>query len=262
MTATITAGARVSTTLRFAGYDLMRLSRDWSTLFFSIMLPVGMYLIFGAFQDYGNDRIQDSNVTAYVMVAMALYAGITGAVGAAGTIAMENQTGWGRQLALTPLTAGQRLSANLIGIAVRAVLPILAVYLAGALTGAEMPTGVWASTLALAVVMSVPFGLYGIAWATAIPTPASVSIAATSVVVLAFLGGMFMPLSEGLLAVGRFTPAYGASTLTRYPMTDGIQSTVDGQLSDPDPLWWPLLNVVVWTAVFAAAVLLLRRQRR
>lgn len=257
-----TRASTVGTTLRFARYDLLRLTRDWSTLFFSIALPVAMFLIFGAFQEYGSERINDSNVTAFVMVALALYAGMTGTVGAAGTIAVENQTGWGRQLALTPLTAGQLLSANLLGVAIRAVLPIVAVYVAGSFTGAEMPTSVWVSTLVLCVLMAVPFGLYGMAWALVVPTPGSVSIAATSTVVLAFLGGMFMPLSDTLLTIGRFTPVYGSVTVARYPMTDGIQITMDGQLPDPDPLWWALLNVGVWTAVFAAAVLLLRRRRR
>lgn len=93
-------------TLRFAAYDLRRLLGDWAMLFFSMVLPVVLYLVFGAAMGYGSERVGSGNVKAYVMVGMALYAGITGAVAAAGSVVVEADTGWGRQLALTPLTPG------------------------------------------------------------------------------------------------------------------------------------------------------------
>ena len=70
------------TTLRFTGHELLRLRRDMATLFFSIGLPIFFYLIFGALQDYGDQKINGGNLAAFVMLGMAFYAGVVGAVGA------------------------------------------------------------------------------------------------------------------------------------------------------------------------------------
>lgn len=252
----------VTRTLRFTGFDLRRLAGDWAMLFFSMGLPVLLYLVFGAAMDYADEEIGNGNVKAYVMIGMALYAGITGAVSAAGTVVVEEDTGWGRQLALTPVTPGQLLFTNLVSILVRAVLPVIAVFAVGALTGADMPAGVWASSLLLCVLCAAPFGFYGMVWSLLSPTQTAVSIAGTSVVVLAFLGNMFMPMPETLTTVGRFTPLYGAGALVRRPLTDGLQSVGFGDGTVTDPLWWAVLNVAAWSAVFVTVVLILRRREK
>ena len=123
-----------STTLRYAVLDLKRLRRDIPTLFFSVGLPVVFYILFGAMQDYGDVEFNGGNVAALVMIGMSLYAGATGAVGAAGAIVAQYRTGWGRQLALTPLRPSQLAWAGCLNIAVRALLPITAVFVTGALT--------------------------------------------------------------------------------------------------------------------------------
>ena len=118
-------------TLRFSLYDLRRLRSDWSTILFYVLLPVAFYLIFGSSQDAGDVKLRDGNGSAYVMIGMALYAGAVGAVSAASNVVLELQTGWGRQLALTPLRPYHILISNLTSITVRAVLPITAVYVTG-----------------------------------------------------------------------------------------------------------------------------------
>jgi ABC-2 type transport system permease protein len=258
----MTATGTTTRTLRFTAHDLRRLVNDRAMLFFSMGLPVVLYLVFGAAMGYGDETIGTGDVRAYVMIGMGLYAGITGAVAAAGTVVIEADTGWGRQLALTPLTAGQQLFSNVVAILVRAALPVAAVFVVGAVTGASMPGYAWALSLLLAVVVAVPFGFYGMVWTQLSPTQTSVSIASTSVVVLAFLGNMFMPMPEGLFAVGRFTPLYGAGALARWPLTGGEQSVSYGDGTVTDPLWWAVVNTVVWAAVFVVVVLALRRREK
>ncbi|WP_237559133.1 hypothetical protein [Corynebacterium renale] len=142
--------------LAFTAINLKRVVKDWPNLVFSVLLPVVLYLIFGAAQDYGGQSFAGGNVTAFVMVGMALYAGITAAVSAASSAVVENHSGWGRQLALTPMRPAQIIAAQALIIVARAVLSIGAVYLAGALTGASMPAQNWAATFALAVVACLP----------------------------------------------------------------------------------------------------------
>jgi ABC-2 type transport system permease protein len=76
-------------------------------------------------------------------------------------------------------------------------------------------------------------------------------------VIFAFLGNLFIPLSGALLTFAKFTPLYGYAALARYPLTEGYLP--DGSR---DPLWLPIVNVLAWLAVFGvSAVLLVRRGR-
>ena len=117
------------TTLKFALHNLKRLKSDASSLFFNIALPVILYLIFGAAQQYSGDDLGNGNVAAFVMLGMALYAGISGAVSQSSLVVVEHNSGWGRQLALTPLTNTQIAVARLLVILVNVVLPVAAVFL-------------------------------------------------------------------------------------------------------------------------------------
>lgn len=256
--------AKTTKTLRFAVHDLRRLYRDTAMLFFSMGLPVMFYLIFGQAMGFGDESVGRGNVSAYIMIGMALYAGVAGAVAAAGQIVIESTTGWGRQLALTPLTGGQLLASRLLGMLVRSVLPVAAVFTVGAVTGASMPGTAWLVSLVLCVVVAIPFGFYGMIWSQLWPTENSVSIAGTRVVVLAFLGNLFMPLPQTMMEIGRFSPLYGPVSLARWPLTDGQQTVSYGTGIAEDPLWWALVNVLAWSAVFVTAVLLLgnRDKRR
>ncbi|MBW8732333.1 MAG: ABC transporter permease, partial [Terrabacter sp.] len=86
---------------------------------------------------------------------------------------------------------------------------------------------------------------------------AAVGAASGTMVIFAFLGNVFIPLSGALLAFAKFTPLYGYAALARYPLTEGYLP--DGS---QDPLWVPIVNVLAWLAIFGtAAVLLVRRGR-
>jgi ABC-2 type transport system permease protein len=57
--------------------------------------------------------------------------------------------------------------------------------------------------------------------------------------VLAFAGGLFVPLTDGVFAtIARFTPLYGLAELSRAPLGDAGWSLV------------ALANLVAWAAVF------------
>ena len=248
----------MTTTLKFTGHELLRLRRDKTTIFFSIVLPIFFYLIFGALQSYGAQQMNGGNVSAYVMLGMALYAGVVGAVGAAGSVVTEDHSGWGRQLALTPLRPWQLAFANTLSITVRAVLPIVAVFITGALTNAEMSVDRWVMSFTACILCAIPFGFYGLAWALVIPKENTVAIATASIVILAFAGNVFTALSDTLLQIGRFTPMYGAITLVRWPLAEGAQLQPTGMIFDP--MWYSWANITLWTAVFVTFCLLMRNR--
>src|SRR5699024_8920382 len=78
----------------------------------------------------------------------------------------------------------------------------------------------------------------------------------------AFLGNIFFPLSGAMLTVAQFTPLYGLVALARYPLTEGMMISTTGPPVEGNGLWIPVLNLVVWTIIFAVTAFLLVRRGR
>ena len=68
---------------------------------------------------------------------------------------------------------------------------------------------------------SALFAIYGLAVCLAFRSHNAIGIASGLIVVMAFLGNVFTPMSGLMLDIGRFTPLYGYAALARYPLTDG-----------------------------------------
>ncbi len=242
--------------------ELRRLRRDYVTMFFTAGLPAFLYIIFGASPDYGDEPIRDGNVAMWIMIAMAGYGAVTATTGIGGMAAVERMQGWGRQLGLTPLTDAGYVKVKAATSLTIAAIPICLVYALGALTGAEAPLSVWITSALILIVGATTFALYGLSFGMAFRSEAAVSAAGGSLVILSFLGNIFVPVSGWQLTLAKFTPLYGYVSLARRPLTGGatIDTSTDGLI--PVPLWQPMTNVIVWTAVFSIlAVLLVRRGR-
>lgn len=239
--------------LTYYRLELRRLLRDRVTLFFTAGLPAFLYVIFGASQEFGSEPLNDGNVAMWIMIAMAGYGAVTATTGLGGMAAVERMQGWGRQLGLTPLTdIGFVKVKTAVAITIAAV-PIALVYAIGAATGAEAPLSVWIISGAVLLVGAVTFALYGLTFGMAFRSEAAVSAATGSLVVLSFLGNIFIPVTGWQLTLAKFTPLFGYVSLARRALTEG--STINPETGDliDIPFWQPLLNVSVWTAVLAGA---------
>ncbi len=248
--------------LTYTRLELRRIRRDHATLFFTIGLPGFLYLIFGAAQDYADERMLHGNVAFYIMAGMAAYGAVTATTGIGGMAAVERMQGWGRQLGLTPLSDARYVATKAAVALAVASLPVLLVFLLGWATGAEADGWVWLVTALIILVGAITWALFGLAVGLAFRSEASVSVAGGSLVILAFLGNLFFPLSGALLTIAKLTPLYGYATLARYPVNEGTTVDAAGTLLPADPLWVPALNVAVWTGIFAlTAIALVRRGR-
>ncbi len=246
----------------YPALEMRRITRDIPTLFFTAILPGFFYLIFGAAQDYGSERVGNGNVAMMIMITMAAYGAVTATTGIGGMAAIERMQGWGRQLGLTPLSdRGYVAIKATVAIAI-ALIPVGLVYLLGVLTGAEGTARAWLLSALIVVAGSTVFALYGLCFGLALRSEAAVSAAGGSVVILAFMGNVFFPLSGTLLAIAKFTPLYGYVALAKYPMTEGWMVDGSGGGLIQEALWVPVANVVGWTLILAvAATLLVRRGR-
>lgn len=242
---------------RYIHLEIRRMFKNRNALFFSVFLPVLLYFVFGSTQTGTDQTLGDGNVAAYVMIGMAVYGGITGAVGTVGNIVVDETSGWGRQLSLTPIKPWHRLVTHIITTCLRISLPVAAVFISGYFSGAIMPTNEWVLTALLSVLACIPFSLYGLAFGTAFRSQSATSAATGFVIPLSFLGNAFSPLSENILEIGRFSPVYGTVSLARYPLTDGLQAISSAPFIVTDPLWYAAANVIAWTLIFAGINILL-----
>jgi ABC-2 type transport system permease protein len=127
-----------------------------------------------------------------------------------------------------------------------AAMPVALIFAIGAATGAR---GTWSDWVLGAVIVwlgSALFAIYGLAVALVFRGTNAPGIASGFIVIMAFLGGLFTPVSGVMLDIGRLTPLYGYAALAHYPLTDGWLP-VDGR----DPLWLPVANVLAWTVIFS-----------
>src|SRR5690625_8052724 len=78
--------------LTYLRLELRRILRDVASLFFIVVLPAFLYIIFGASQSYGDEMIVSGNVTMYIMTSMAAYAAVTSATGIGGIVAIDRKS--------------------------------------------------------------------------------------------------------------------------------------------------------------------------
>lgn len=230
--------------------EALRQIRNPYTLAFTLGMPVAMYLLFGAGLGYGSMPAGNGNVAFYIMVSMAAYGTAVAMSSITSLAAVEAKQGWGRQLAMTPLSTVGYAATKLITAVSFAALAVAAVFAAGLATGAEATDAWrWFASGAIMLGLGLMFGLYGLGVGLFFNSDTAAALASISMTFFAFFGNVFMPLDGVMLDIARFTPLYGFVALSRWPLTEGTLTT--GQT---DPLWVLVLNVVVWLAVFAALV--------
>ena len=251
--------------LRYALYDIRASILSTDRFFFGVALPIVFFLLFGAMQEYASQPMGDGNVAAYVMIGMALYGAVQNTVAISGSTVTELSSGWNRQLALTPLTTGKYLGAKALTALVISALPVIAVNIVGMFTGVEIPLNQQLAAGALTVLCGLVFAFYGIMMGLLIRNENAVSIANGLLVIMSFFGTVFSPLSTDLLKYARFTPLYGAAEIARYPFAAG-QTIILGGGEDwfvTEPLWYAVVSLAVWAAIFlGVSALLMRRATR
>ncbi len=231
--------------------ELKRLARDPVSVFFVALLPVFLYLAYAWGVSLPTGVLGSNDVDAYVMVGMAAYGAATAAANVSGHAAIERLQGWGRQLSLTPLTDGGFVAVKAIVAMVVSIVPIIGTFLVGWLSGVSLAPATWLLLGSILLGGSTMWAAYGLIPALAFRSEAAVAAATGGLVILAFLGNVFIPLGGTALAVARWSPLYGYVSLARYPVTFGQPILAGGAGAEP---WWvPALNVAAWSLLFAVA---------
>ncbi len=223
------------------GLELRRMVRNRRTVIFTLVMPVVFFLLFGLNQKYSDQSVGHGNVAAFIMISMAVYGAMLATTAAGAMVSVERNLGWSRQLRLTPLAPVAYIAVKMVMALVIGLVSILAVYGAGIVTHqAQMPTALWIETGLIGWVGSLVFAAFGLFMGYLLPSENVMQILGPGLALLAFLGGLFVPLTKGSLMwhVAQFTPMYGLNQIVHAPLTGGAVHLV----------WF--VNLVVWLAIF------------
>jgi ABC-2 type transport system permease protein len=245
--------------LTLLGIELKRRLSNRRTLIFTIALPVVLYIIIGAPQL--NTALTDTpvsqggaSVAAYIMVSMGVYGAMFSSAAAGGAVAIERAMGWSRQLRLTPLNPVANIATKIVSGLVLGAVSILAAFIAGAISGVQLPIGVWIACGVTAWLTSVIFTALGLLLGYLVPSDNVMQFLGPILGFLAIFGGLFVPLSNFpviMQDIGVWLPVYGIGEISRSPLT--------GDAFD----WLGLLNAVLWLVVFSiGAALAFRRDTK
>jgi len=226
------------------GLEIRRLLRNRRTMIFTMIMPSAFFLLFGLNKAYRNQQLGHGNVAAFILVSMALYGAVLATTSGGAMISIERSQGWSRQLRLTPLSGPAYIATKMLTSMVLGFFSVLVVYLVGIFTHrASMPAWLWLATAVCVWVGSLLFAAFGLFMGYLLPTENVMQFLGFIMMLLAFGGGLFIPLRtypHGLQVLARYTPLYGLNQLVHAPLTGG---SVDA--------WWAV-NVVAWLAVFAS----------
>ena len=219
--------------------EIRRRLRNRRSVIFSVLLPVAFFLMFTT-TDYSSTPYGNGNVVANMMIGMALYGALMTTTGAGAAVSTERASGWSRQLRLTPLKPIAYIATKTIVGMLISALAIGAVYACGPLRHAQMPAKVWISSALIIWFGSLVFVAFGLFVGYLLPSDNAMQVVGPLMALLAFLGGMFIPLTPGstMDRIGSLTPMYGLHNLALWPMGGENFS------------WGWVVNVLTWLAVF------------
>ncbi len=230
--------------LTLLGIEVRRVLRNRRTMIFAIVMPIFFFWLFGVTQKYDNGSVGNANVSAFVMVSMALYGAVLATTSGGAMVSIERAQGWSRQLRVTPLSPVAYVAVKMLTAMVLGAMSVAAVYVVGVATGKpSMSVTLWVVTGLSVWVGSLVFAAFGLFMGYLVPTENVMQILGFVLVLFAFAAGLFIPLSQfghGLRVFARFTPLYGLNQLVHAPLLRGSF----------DVVW--VINAVAWLAIFTA----------
>ena len=237
--------------LTFLAIEVRRLLRNRRTVMVTVIVPVVLFLLFKSTSKRALALGGVEFTAATTMIGIAVYGAMLAATSGGAMVSIERAQGWSRQLRLTPLRPAAYIAIKILLAMLLGLTSVTIVYIAGAVDGVQMAPTTWVLTGILAWAASFVFASFGLFMGYLLPSENVMQVIGPVLGVFSLLGGLFIPLSllpSVMQDVAPFMPTYGVASIARFPLVGGAF----------DPTW--LLSVVVWTAAFAAAAMILFRR--
>jgi ABC-2 type transport system permease protein len=227
--------------------EVRRMLRNRRTLIFTMIVPSVFFLLFGLNKAYASQRAGHGNVSAFILISMALYGAVLATTAGGAMVSIERAEGWSRQLRITPLTPAAYIATKMLTALVLGFGSVVVVYAVGLMTGKpSMPGYLWLATGLSVWVGSLVFAAFGLFMGYLLPTVNVMQLLSLALILFAFGGGLFIPLStypRVLQVIAEFTPLYGLNQLVHAPLLGvGVH------------LAWAA-NAAAWLAIFGGGAI-------
>jgi ABC-2 type transport system permease protein len=227
--------------------EVRRLTRNRRTIIIAIIVPVLLFLLFGLNRSYDTIHEGHGNLSAFVMISVALYGAVLATTFGGALVSMERAQGWSRQLRLTPITPVAYIAIKVATALVLGATSVAAVYIVGAITNkASMSVGLWIATGFSVWIGSLLFAAFGLFIGYVLPAENVMQLIGLIIGLLSFAGGLFIPISQFAQTVQdvlKWTPLYGLNQLVHTPL---LGTGVD---------WTWVVNVLGWLIIFSAGAM-------
>ncbi|MET8771078.1 ABC transporter permease [Streptomyces sp. NPDC004658] len=201
--------------------ELARALRNRKFLFFSVLYPSIIYLIFSSSAGSA-ERVDGSGLTVatYLMVSMASFGALTAVLmGNSERIAKERENGWVRQLRLTPLPGRGYVLAKTASAAVVSLPAIVVVFaVAAGIKDVRLDAWQWLALTGVIWAGSLVFAALGVALGYLASGDAVRPITMIVYFGLSILGGLWMPSTtfpQVLQDIAKWLPTHAYAALGR-----------------------------------------------
>lgn len=199
--------------------ELTRALRNRKFLFFSVIYPSVLFLLIAGSAD-GTTKIDGTGLTlpTYMMVSMASFGALTAVLmGNSERIAKERQSGWVRQLRLTPLPGRGYVLAKTASAAVVSLPSIVVVFaVAAAVKDVRLDAWQWVVLTGAIWAGSLVFAALGVAIGYLANGDAVRPITMITYFGLSILGGLWMPTTTfptWLQDIAKWVPTHAYAAL-------------------------------------------------
>jgi ABC-2 type transport system permease protein len=225
--------------------DLRGVVREPTALFFSIVMPVGFFVLFASIFGQRNSGMLATFGTFGVLAVTLMNPGVG--------VAQDRERGWLKAKQVSAVPVGVTLAAKVVASFPYAIGVLVAMSVAAALTGSfEVTPGQLVRLCVVLVVGSFPFALLGMAIGFQASGSASAAILNAILMPSAIFSGLWMPLDVLPAFFGHIAPFLPSYHLAQLALAQ----------IGPGPVLGHALVLVVMTAVTGALAALSYRFAR
>jgi ABC-2 type transport system permease protein len=201
-------------------FQLRRLARNRQYLIFTVLLPALFTVFFTKiFGGQAGSAADYQDFAAYYMVSMMAYGALGAALGATIRLSFDRASGWLRQLRVTPVSQRTVFAVDVVVGALLTLPSLIVVALIGRFVNdVHLPIGRWVALVGVLWLGSVAFVALGLLIGLALDEKAAGGAIGFVGVVLATLGGLWVPVDvfpSTLRMVAHAMPSYWYAQLGR-----------------------------------------------
>ncbi|MGX7677674.1 ABC transporter permease [Jatrophihabitans sp. DSM 45814] len=221
-------------------YEILRTVRNRQAFIFSLVFPIAMFFIFGTTSKTDSNFDRGINGAAFYMIGMLGFGTIGAVVAGGGRISMDRQSGWNRQLRLSPLSPRTYLATKVLLGYLVAFMTIALLYAAGISQGVRLSAAHWIEMTVLILIALIPFAALGVWVGHRFSPDAMGPLMGGLLSLFSIVGGSYFPVSGTVIGkIGSWTPSYWLNQAGRVGLGGDVWSGKG----------WAV--IAVWSAVFA-----------